>query len=396
MSLGNILLGSKIKVYPQSALDYLIGSGITAANAASMFSITDTDLDDTPTAGVLIGSKTGVGTSLGMGAYDGSSVYSLYQRSRDNLAATNTRNAMSSTAVYRALGRTTNAESESATATSFANNTFNFTFGTAPEFTTNFIGLLFKTADIAVDYLEFSGATTVVSISDLSFEPNFFLCFSALNNVLAGNIFTHSYIAVGVATGTANQYSISYSDVHNVTPTNTARILTNNSLSYHTALAQTLSLTSVASNGYTITRSSTTGSASMIMVAMRLDSLPIISTQQSPASTGNSVINVGSNTKKHIILGTFNTALNTVQDGYGISISVFDENKERSLAIVSNDNVATSNAESYFDTKAVSHYPTVGNNNYVASFVQNTFNGPELNWTAVNGGTQGYYIYIGF
>ncbi|MCB1711048.1 MAG: hypothetical protein KDH96_00780 [Candidatus Riesia sp.] len=44
MSLWNILLGSKIKVYPQSALDYLIGSGIIVANAASMFAITDTDL----------------------------------------------------------------------------------------------------------------------------------------------------------------------------------------------------------------------------------------------------------------------------------------------------------------------------------------------------------------
>lgn len=389
-----LVLGSKILAYltgggsPPVEQAKVLGFATANRTTSGAFTLEDADLGATPTVAFLIGGKTGVGASLGMGFYDGTNAYSIYGRSRDNVTPTNARAILSNTKVYQSLGRTANTAESAITPTSFSENTFDLSFDSTPEVATDLFAVLMNLEEVDVSYYEFTGATTVLTKTGLTFEPNFFIAFTLPHNIVGTGVASNNYLNIGLAQSVAVQHSLNYGEVNNVAATDLTMRVATDALSYAIATGQTIKLTAVTSDGYSITRSTSAGSSTICILAANIPNDVSLSIEDTPITTGNHVLDLGLETNSHLFLLSNVEAVDTsVSDdtANGLSIGMLNSLLTYCYGFISDDNANPSDSETYISTSAIALRSAVGTTALQFTLESITEDGPELNWATVTG-----------
>jgi hypothetical protein len=384
-----MVLGSDFLVYPSASVSSAImGAASVVQLASGAFSITDANLGATPNAALLIGGKAGDVSSLNLGLFDGTGVYSVYGRTRDITTPSNARSVLSSTKIYNAIGNTTNTIESSISTSGFSANTLGLSFDGVSEAATGLLGILLNLPNAVLTIHEFSAGTSVLNKTGLAFTPNFFITFAQPNTEVASGVVLQQYQSIGFATSTVNQYSMNYASFHNAATADASAILSTSYLAYNFSNAQSISLTTIAADGYTLTRSATSGISSVGVLACYLPNNVVLSVEDSPITTGLHTIALGADTKEHIVVISTVEAVDSLvtnSTANGMAIGYFNDNITASYGIVVNEGSNPVNTEAYYNNDKILLESTVGTT--VADFAFNAYTGtgPQMNWVTAPG-----------
>jgi hypothetical protein len=114
-----------------------------------------------------------------------------------------------------------------------------------------------------------------------------------------------------------------------------------------------------------------------------------------PASTGEQTYSFGFKPRFVIMASVYGTSVDTIQDiDTGLAISLIEATTQSCSAQIMADNVATTECQSLFATKALKVPTTTGGTLWEANFVEFTDTGMTLDFTTVDVATKA--IAIGF
>ena len=363
---------------------------VTSPTNTTPINLTDTDILDTPNAGIVFyGGPSGADARMGGGFIASSTQYSAHLRSRDAQSTSAAAVKPSATNLVEVLNKGALSTTHEAVGALITGG-LQITKSTTPTEAANIIAMVFAGADVQSDVHLISPSASLngtVSKTGLSFEPNLLFFLNVRKDFTDGTARTQAQWNIGIATATANQYSYSLYDIHNVTPTQVKARLSDDRVLDSLADALYIELTAINSDGYTLTtRGAATNFNEIAVLAMRIESGVFLDLITMPTSVSTPSVSIGFGAQAAMIIATQITTLNsdiTSTDAGEVSIGMIDEDGYRAQSISIKDAAATTDTATQNSDAFVWLPDSSGSASVVATatFGASTI---DFNYTAVN------------
>lgn len=376
-AIGNLFLNNKIRAYNGDIVrSSYVGYAKNSITDSGSLVLTSINLGATPTAALLFGGKITSGANLiSIGAYSSSAQNSVQFRSENGTVLANSSSTVDATNAYHAMDNATITIRSTVNVTSATGGGINSTFTTSEAIPNEIRALLLAATNVDVTTKVFSN-NEVYTKTGLSFTPNLIIAIGQQNFI----------ISIGFGTS-ASQCSVTRLDQTSLNPASIKTHISSSLLIRNTDFAnRDVTLNSINVDGYTMTRGSASTTTTLCIMALEIVGTPVIGIYDTPATTGNHLLNLGHFTIDHFIVSTGIETVNstvTTTDASGMSISAFNGETQYSYGIISRDGVSPTQTESYYSDSAIHLRNSVGSDLLKATVAELTENGPILNWTNV-------------
>lgn len=392
--------------------DALVGVGYVQGTTNT----TDNDLTDssvyggtTPKAALIVAVENGTSETntdhakLSYGATNGTADISINLRARDNQNPSTARAGGSGAyaAVIQADGSTSYAF---AAVTAMIANGVRFSKIVAPSEAADIISMLFGGADVQTSVGTLTCPNSVgstASVTGLSFSPNLMFFF---NYALGFDDSTEAgqNISFGFATSPANQYNYSYHEYNNVTPTSILARLESGYIAREINSGtddQAHELTSVNSDGITVTTRISNGAKTIGYLLARVDNLVVNVGTYQLGSTGLNTFAGSIRPQSLMVLQTHLTNLGTTTSGSdgaagAFGIGFINDTTQRSVGWMSEVNVATSDTATTRSSSKLVYSPKHDATAGISGTGALTETGWTLNLTSTVSGAYGIMVQV--